>query len=189
MSRIRFATARDVFVAFPAARDDIGAEPTDEPPLAFLLSLAAGETPEDALGFFAYVLPRREVVWWACQCMRVLLPSPAAEDQAALCAAEDWAREPEEHRRRLALRLGIDGDRRSPTSWVALAAGWSGGYAAPAGHGSVAPEPHMTARAIRVAVLTALARVGARERAARLKACLDTGLPLLDNRGGVQTAG
>ena len=118
----------------------IRSSPTPKPPVTFLLALAASETPEDALAFCGYVLPRREAVWWACQCMRALMPSPPAGDGLAIRAAEDWAREPEEHRRRTSLRLGMDGDRRSPAFWVALAAGWSGGNVALVEHGSVPAE-------------------------------------------------
>lgn len=178
MSRVRFATAREVFEAFPSAREDIQAAPSDDPPLAFIKSLAETETPEDAIAFCAYVLPRREAVWWACQCLRSLNPMPGSEEQAALDAAEAWVKEPEERRRRMALQLGMNGDRRAPASWAALAAAWSGGNITENDQWQVAAKPEMTARAARVAILTALARAGAKERAARLKACVETGLRL-----------
>src|SRR3712207_1866514 len=124
MSRVRFATAREVFEAFPGARQDIKASPTDEPPLAFMKSLLESPTPEDALSFCAYMLPRREAVWWACQCVRALIPNPGEEDEKALRAAESWVRDPEESHRRTALRVGEKGDPRAAPSWVALAAAW-----------------------------------------------------------------
>ncbi len=180
MSRLRFATAREVFEAFPTARDDIQAAPDDEAPLAFARRLSESPTPEDAISFCAYLLPRREAVWWACQCLRRLLPHPGSEEEAALSAAEAWVREPEEGRRRAALALGMQGDRRSAATWAVLAAAWSGGSMTDGGHPVPAP-PHLTAKAARAAVLTALARVGARERASRLKACLEGGLQLLSD--------
>ena len=100
MAHLRFTTARELFEAFPTARDDIGAEPTDEGPWAFLKTLLASPTPEDAIAFCAYLLPRREAVWWACQCVRVLAPPRDEAEQAALDTAETWVREPEESRRR-----------------------------------------------------------------------------------------
>ena len=62
MSLIRFTTVRDLFEAFPAARDDLQAKPSDDPPLVFMRKLIESETPEDAVGLCAYMLPRREAV-------------------------------------------------------------------------------------------------------------------------------
>jgi hypothetical protein len=172
MSRLRFATAREVFEAFPAARDDISAPPTDDAPLAYVESLAAGMTPEDALTFCAYMLPRREAVWWACQCVRTLFPPRSSEQEASLQAAEEWVREPEEAHRRAALQVGMEGDKRAPTTWLALAAAWSGGSMSLGEYSAPAP-PDLTAKAARGAVLTALASVPVKNRAAHLKACLE----------------
>jgi hypothetical protein len=174
----RFVTAQDVFEAFPAARDDLDAGPTDDPPLVFLQSLMRSETPEDAVAFSAYLLPRREAVWWACQCVRSLAPSRSPAEDAALATAEDWVREPEEERRRAALDLGSASDRSSPTTWTALAAGWSGGSMTPADQPPAPCPPHLTAKAVRAAVLTALARIPVRQRAERLRACLEDAVRL-----------
>jgi hypothetical protein len=174
MNRLRFATAREVFEAFPAARDEIAAVPTDDPPLAFVETLASGMTPEDAVTFCAYMLPRREAVWWACQCVRTLVPSRSEEQEACLQIAEEWVREPEEEHRRAALRLGMDSDKRSPTTWLALAAAWSGGSMSPGEH-PVPTQPDLTAKAARGAVLVALAGVPVKDRAAHLRACLESG--------------
>jgi hypothetical protein len=174
----RFATAQDVFEAFPAARDDLDATPTAEPPLVFLNGLMRSDTPEDAVAFSAYLLPRREAVWWACQCVRSLQPSRSAEEDAALAAAETWVREPEEARRRTALNLGSNSDRSAPTTWAALAAGWSGGSMTPPDQPPAPCPPHLTAKAVRAAVLTALARIPVKQRAERLNACLEEALRL-----------
>lgn len=172
MSRLRFSSARDVFDAFPTAHDDIEAKPTDQPPLAFLQALMGSDTPEDAVAFCAYVLPRREAVWWASRCVRQLSSSRSPAEEKALAAAEDWVREPEEERRRAALDIGSDGDRSAPTTWVSLAAAWSGGSMTPIDMPPVPCPPHLTAKAVRAAVLTALARIPVKERAQRLNLCL-----------------
>jgi len=179
MAHLRFTTARELFEAFPTARDDIGAEPTDEGPWAFLKTLLASPTPEDAIAFCAYLLPRREAVWWACQCVRVLAPPRDEAEQAALDTAETWVREPEESRRRVALQLGMTSERQSPATWLLLAAGWSGGSMVEGEHPVPAPS-HLTAKAARAAILIALARKGVGERATQLRACIE---------GGVQLAG
>lgn len=181
MQRVRFPTAKSLFEAFPEAGEDIAAPPTEEPPLTFARRLAAGETPEEAITFCAYLLPRREAVWWACRCVRALVPQPAGEEAAALAAAEDWVREPEDGRRRAALALGSAGDHGRPATWAALAAAWSGGSLVE-GH-TVPCPPHLTAKAAQTAVLTALAHVDAHERGGQLSACLETGLSLLTPEG------
>ena len=75
----------------------------------------------------------------------------------------------------------MQGDRNVAATWVALAAAWSGGTMM-AGDNAVPVAPHLTARAVRIAVLTALARVGARDRAQQIKVCLDGALRLVGDQ-------
>ena len=63
--------------------------------------------------------------------------------------AEAWVEEPEEPRRRKALASGNVGDTRSPATWVALAAGWSGGSIVPDDMGYAPADPEQTAKAVR----------------------------------------
>jgi hypothetical protein len=149
----------------------------------FLRGLLKSDTPEDAVAFCAYLLPRREAVWWACQCVRSLMAARSPAEEEALAAAESWVREPEEGRRRTALDLGSNGDRSAPTTWAALAAAWSGGSMTPPDQPPAPCPPHLTAKAVRAAVLTSLARVPVRERAERLNACLEEGIRLAGGDG------
>lgn len=184
MSRMRFTTARDVFDAFPAARDDIDAEPTDDGPLAYLRTLMDSETPEDAVAFCAYLLPRRESVWWACQCVRSLNSPRKPPEEDALAAAESWVREPEEEHRQRALQLGTLNERSAPTTWLALAAAWSGGSMMLEDQPVVLSPAHLTAKAVRAAVLTALARIPVKQRRDRMNDCLEQGLRLAKGDSG-----
>ena len=72
MTRVRFATAIDLFETFPEVSKTIGVPPTDKPPLDFLRGLSAQGRLEDAVTFCAYLLPRREAVWWSCASVRAL---------------------------------------------------------------------------------------------------------------------
>ena len=112
MSNLRFFTAREVFEALPGAAGDMAGIPESdaETPLDFLTRLLASSTPEDAVSFAAYLLGRREAVWWACACHRLLGQPSNRDDEKGLLMAEAWVREPEEHRRRAALTLGLDGN-------------------------------------------------------------------------------
>jgi hypothetical protein len=178
MARLRFSTAREVFETFPSALEDITAGPSDEAPFPFARGLLGSDTPEDAIAFCAYLLPRREAVWWACQTLRAVNATPGSQELSAIEAAETWVREPEEHRRRAALRIGMSTDRRLAATWAALAAAWSGGSMSEGEH-MVPVPPDLTAKAARVAVLTGLSRVGAKERAGHLRTCLENGLRLV----------
>jgi hypothetical protein len=177
MSRLRFATARGVYEAFPTAQDDVGLPPTDDPPMVFLADLAASSTPEAAISFAAYILPRRECVWWAAQCVRTLVSTLDTPAQRALKAAEDWVREPDESLRVAAAALGASNDRNHPATWVACAAGWSGGSLSDAV--SVPPPPALTAKGARIAVLIALASAPADMRAQALAGCLEKARKIL----------
>src|SRR5689334_7245962 len=102
MSRLRFSTAREVFETYPAARQAVTMAPTTEPPLAFLGRLIRGPAPTEAASFCAFLLPRRETVWWALQAVRSMQP-PGTQDPG-LAAAEAWVREPGDRTRFEALR-------------------------------------------------------------------------------------
>ena len=173
MNKLRFTTAREVFDAFPSAADDISAPPTDDPPLDFLATLADGKAPEDAVSFCAYLLGRREAVWWACQSVRATKPPANRDEEKALLIAEAWVREPEEHRRRSALDVGMNGDHKLAAVWTSLAAGGSGGTFFVGDQQGPPVPPHLTAKAARAAVLMALATVPTRERPQGIKTCVD----------------
>lgn len=175
MSNLRFFTAREVFEAFPGAAGEMAGTPQDdaEAPLDFLTRLLASPTPEDAVSFCAYMLGRREAVWWACACHRLFGPPADREDEKALLMAEAWVREPEEHRRRAALALGLSGNHDFAGTWLSLAAGGAGGTFVINGQAGPPIPADMTAKAVRSAVLISLARLPIRERAARLPACVD----------------
>ena len=175
MNNLRFFTAREVFEAYPGAVGDMVGIPQDEAetPLDFLARLLQGRTPEDAVSFCAYLLGRREAVWWACACHRLLGEPADRDDQKGLLMAEAWVREPEEHRRRAALTLGLDGNHAVAGTWLSLAAGGAGGTYVLNGQAGAPVPADLTAKSVRGAVLVSLARLPIRERAARLPACVD----------------
>lgn len=169
--RIQFEKARDVFLAFPTLESDMVAKPSDEPVLDYMARLLEGETPEDAITFFAYLAPKREAVWWACRCIR-LLNGPGCEGEA-VGLAERWARTPEEEHRRAALDHAEAADPDLSHTWAAYGAGWSGGNIAAAGNPSILAAPQLTAKAVRAAVLIAIAEDEPRTRRERLVTCYE----------------
>jgi len=155
MSTIRFNTARDVFHAFPVAQHDISAEPTDDTALDFLDHLLVKGQLRDAVAYCAYLLPRQEAVWWACQCIRRADAARSEDEQAALHAAETWVQDPSEESRSEAMREGTRGDRNCAATWAALAAAWSGGKFFENQNHSAQPPRAATAKSVLGAVLFA----------------------------------
>ena len=183
-TRLHFNTAQQVFDTFPTAYEDMTSEPSAEPPIRYMQGLLKSRTPEEAITFCAYMLPRREAVWWAHQCVVLNGTELSAEEQQLVDAAESWVREPDEEKRLGALIAGMNARYKTPGAWVALAAGWSGGSMAIDSEYPVPAPPHLTAKATNAAVLGALARVETAQRAEFLKAYADNGVKLVNTDDG-----
>lgn len=184
MPLIRFATARDLFDAFPTAQDDVDAAPSDAAALDYLRALADSGELKKAAAFCAYLLPRREAVGWGCWSVRRLADKLPAEEEPGVKIAEEWVAAPDEDHRAAALELGTRSDYEWPSTWLALAAGWSGGNIALGLEGVVAPPPpQQTARAVRAALAVAVARVTPGERQERLRTCVEAGIRIAAEEG------
>ena len=170
--RLRFTTALQVFEAFPRAYEDVEQKPSTASPLAFVQLLEASQTPEDAVGFCAYLLPRREAVGWACECLRRMNPELTADSLRLIDIAEAWFQSPSEEGRKAALDAGMAAVSSGPAAWVALAAGWSGGSLIGEPNQPVPPPPHLTAQAVRASILTSLAVLPVKSRREQLTAAI-----------------
>ncbi len=173
-SRIRFASARNVFEAFP----DLGrvvTPPADDPaPLDYARALMAAPSPNAAVVFLAHLLPRREATWWAIQCVRAMLGAGA--DDEALRAADAWVRTPEEDTRRAALAAYNGRDPKAPTTWLAYAAGWSGGSVTGPDKDPMPAPPGACAMGAQTAVILAACAGDPLGVVDRLKACAEAGV-------------
>jgi hypothetical protein len=180
MSLLRFATVQDLYESFPTAADDIKLPASNEPSLAFVQNLIAKHSWFPAISFCAYLLPRREAIWWGCQSIRRMQLHLNAKETEALDIAEAWVREPDDPHRRAALELGVKSDGALCSTWMLLAVGWSGGnLIAPSQHAmAVQPAPQQTARAVRGGVMLALARLTREQINAAAKSCLEEAIAL-----------
>ncbi len=179
MRALRFETLQALFDAFPTARIDIGREPDAGPVLGSLHSFVERKTWDKAVSLCAYLLPRREAVWWGCRSLRHMQAKLSSAENAAIDAAEAWVKEPEDELRQQALKIGMLGDDRCAATWMALSAGWSGGNLAPSEYGAVPVEPYQTARAVRAGLLIAFAGIPRDNMATTIQACIDNALELL----------
>jgi hypothetical protein len=142
------------------------------PSRPYLEALVAAGHLVDAIRFLAWALPRREAVWWACQCIRAANPTVAAsgslagsqpttgpvvatEDAAALVAAEKWSSSATEDHRRAAFAAAEAAKFETPAALAALAAFWSGGSLAPPKLPVVPPAEKLCPEAIGNAVILA----------------------------------
>lgn len=139
---------------------------------AAVVALAEAGMVNDAARLVAHALPKREAVWWACMCARATETAPPPADAEALVAAETWVRKPEEANRRQAMAKAEAAGFRTPESWAAIGAFWSGGSMAPAGQPVVPPGDHLTGLAVAGAVALAAVRKHPERAEATLRAFL-----------------
>ena len=171
--RLRFTTARQVFEAFPTAAADIEVEPADEAPLDFARKLLApgGASRRSSTSPISCRGGRRSGgAASACG------PSAETRRTTPCSAAEAWVRDPDESTRRAALNLGWTRDARIATTWLALAAGQSGGSITPEDAHPVAPPPQATALDVKAAVILAIAQSPPPGQSAWLSACVEAGI-------------
>lgn len=180
-SRVRFALARDVFEAFPLLSRFVPAPADDVEPLEYARRLQAGKQPLQAVALLAHTLPRREAVWWG-RCCVTALTGAAGEDDCAR-AAEAWVRAPEEPTRRAALELGLASSNKRPTTWLALAAGRSGGSLSAPDKEPVAPAPEACAQAVGAAITLAIVAKDPREIHGWIEACVAGGVAFAQGGG------
>jgi hypothetical protein len=176
-TRLRFNTAQQVFDAFPKVTAEIDLRPREEPPLDFARKLLVRAHRFDAIVYTACLLSRREGVWWGCQCVRALRGSQADD---ALLAAEAWVREPEEAQRRAALEIAASGDTGVATTWLAFAAGHSGGSVTAEGSLPVRASPNATAINVKAAVILAIVQRPMTDALSWIEACVEAGLRFAD---------
>jgi hypothetical protein len=186
MSQVRFVTVRDLFDSYPSASADVGPAEDSMRSLDFIRALVSKKEWQPAVSFCAYLLPRRVAVAWACRSVRRMVRELRSDEERMLGFAEDWVAEPEEPRRRKALASGMMGDRRSPATWVVLAAGWSGGSVVPEEMGYAPAAPEQTAKAVRVALFITLSRLNREAIHDLMTACLQDGI-LLAGEGSVSS--
>jgi hypothetical protein len=177
-SRIRFVSARNVFEAFPELGRVLAQSADDSTPRVYAHAALSGPRPTDAIIFLAYLLPRREAVWWAIQCVRAMLGSSA--DDAALSAADAWVRAPEDDSRRAALAAFDARNQRTATTWLAFAAGWSGGSVTPPDQDPMPAPPAACAQGVHTAVILAACAGDPLGVVDRLRTCAEAGIRFAD---------
>jgi len=155
LKKVAAPSAQEICALAAAAGFKLTAS-ASESPAQFANDLLAAKNLTGAVQFFAFALPPREAVWWACLCSRDALREPVPEPlKDAVDAAEAWVRDPSEGHRRAAMARAQATDLKSPAAWAAVAAFWSGGSLAPENLPEVPAAPHLTGCAVAGAVMLA----------------------------------
>jgi len=156
---LRFEVAHELYEAIPEIEEDVTARPGEHSSIEFITQLAKSPTPEEAITYCAYVLPRRFSVWWGHECLKKIDDTLEDIDRKMLELAAAWVGKPEEDSRYRALDAAMLTDSKTPGVWVALGAGWSSGSMVGPDLPPVPPPPFLTARAVNAGILSALARI------------------------------
>jgi hypothetical protein len=180
---MRFVTARAAFEEFPTLAKAVRLEPTDDDPRDFVRAAMAAGKLRDAAAVCAYLLAKRDAVWWVCRSLRSRpgLIEPASQ---ALLAAEAWAREPTEEARDIAEKWAKASDQQAPATWVAYAAGFTSGNLAVLPDGPVRTPGHLTGDCARVALVFAECRLEAEPARAFLREVVEAALRWLTSGDG-----
>jgi hypothetical protein len=146
----------------------------------FLELLIAREFFLDAIRLLAHLLPKREAVGWGCLCVRHSLGTDdASKISETQVAAERWVSSPDEENRRAA-RIAVDKEgMESPSSFLALAAFFSGGSIAPANLAPVAPPDHATPQFVAGAVMLSAVKNQPEKAPEKYRVYLQKGVALM----------
>ena len=149
--------------------------PTDDDPVAFVNAAAEAGKLREAAAMCAYLLPKRDAVWWVCRALRSRPGLIEPADQALL-AAEAWARETTEEARDVADRWARASDQQAPPTWAAYAAGFTSGNLAVMPDGPIRTPGHLTGECARVAMVFAECRLDLPEARSFLREAVDAAL-------------
>jgi hypothetical protein len=149
-------TATDLCKAFALGDEAAPLLKPELTPRQFLDLLREKKLTLDAIRLLAHDLPKRDAVWWACQCARLVAADPPPPKAiAALDAAEKWCKDPNEGTRRATQPAAEAAALGTPAGCAALAAFFSGGSLGPPNVAPIPPGEFLTAKAASGAVLLA----------------------------------
>jgi hypothetical protein len=152
-------------------------------PPQFLQALVEKSMTDDAVKFLARALPKREAIWWGCQCAKAVVDNTASpEEQAALRAAEKWTQDPSDDNRRAAM-TAANASAGGPGKFVACAVFFSGGSLAPANCPVVVPPENVTGKFVAGAVVLASVMREPQKKAEKITKFVTQGVEIGNGRG------
>jgi predicted component of type VI protein secretion system len=140
----------------------------------------------DALRLRAYLLTKREAVWWGYLCVREDLDDPLPSPQmVALEAAAAWVGQPDEKNRRSAEERAAAAKYSGVGATLALSAFWSDGSIAPEGNPAVPPDERLTSQGVAAALISAAYHGDSTKAISRIHAFLSRGKDIAEAKIGL----
>lgn len=154
-------------------------------PEEYINKLIDKEYYADSIIFLAHGLPKREAIWWACLCAKVITnKNTKADDIASLSMAEKWVYEPDDKKRRMCGTLAEKGDYKTAQNWAAAAVFWSGGSITKEDDPAMEPAPYLYAHAVSGAILNAVGMSDSDDIDAQFQQFIKHGLNIADGGNG-----
>lgn len=154
-------------------------------PEEYINKLLEKEYFADSVIFLAHALPKREAIWWACLCSKIVTNDDTkADDLASLSMSEKWVYEPDDNKRRMCGTLAEKGEYKSAQNWTAAAVFWSGGSITDEGEPAMEPAPYLYAHAVSGAILNAVGVSGADDIDVQFQEFIKSGLNIADGGNG-----
>jgi hypothetical protein len=152
-------------------------------PLAYVRLLHEKALYADAIHVLARVFPKREGVWWACQCARQSLTrlSLPPKAEAAIAAAEAWVTAPGEDTRRPLFASSQSAGMDTASGLAAFAGFASEGSLAPPDFDPLPPEETLTSEMVAASVLMAGVAEPSEDSLERFRVFLEQGIGLYES--------
>ena len=186
MKKINAQTANELTAHYEAINEDsLRLLNTDITPEEYISKLIENEYFADSIIFLAHGLPKREAIWWACLCAKVVTNNDTkADDLASLTMAEKWVYEPDDKKRRMCGTLAEQGQYKSAQNWAAAAVFWSGGSITKEDDPAMEPAPYLYAHAVSGAILNAVGMSDTDEIDSQFQQFIKHGLNIADGGNG-----
>lgn len=169
---LRFDRPVDLYKRIPEVGGFTKHRPTeDEDPLGFFERLRGSTTPEDALTYTAFATEPQVAINWGVESLRINLPDLPPDEKQLMSWISQWLDHPSSENRWRTMQVALFAPRRSPTVYLGLAVGWSGGALAP--NDPVTLPEWRSPKAVNAAILRALGQVGLEHRSVCLARVLD----------------
>lgn len=133
----------------------------------YIRRLMDSRTPEEALTYIAFAALPKMAIWWAYECLRQSGDELTATERGMMDLVAAWTNNPDDDSRFRTMRNALYAPQVTPSVYLGLAVGWSGGPIAPNDPAPV--PPHRAPRAVNSAVLSCLAKADLAQRGARLQ--------------------
>ena len=138
-------SAAEVCQHFDFRRPATGLLQRELKPRQFLDILIEKKMHDDAVMLMAHAMPKREAIWWACQCVRLAKGEALAPPRELIAETEAWVAKPTDERRRKTFDLAERANFDPPAGFLGMAVFFSSGSLSLPNLPPVPPKEHLAA--------------------------------------------